>query len=275
MDKYQEALERAKKGLPIDEVFPELKESEDERILEWIIGIVNSCKELSFDDKVKLTKYLEKQKERKPAESTALHKAFISSKIDYALEEKCDASDYADAILPTSVACGENDEEYKLHKIIEAAFIAGQKKERKSIPGVFTFDDVLALESAMALAKGDEKLHGALTSLFERVHDAYHGEPKPAEWSEEDKKMLLSAIEYVQTYPAHRQSVVTWLKFLPERFNLQSHWKPSEEQMEVDLDKEYAEFIEADPVYSKLVNGIVGKAIARHFYELSKARKEK
>lgn len=31
----------------------------------------------------------------------------------------------------------------------------------------------------------------------------------------------------------------------------------------------------ADPVYSKLVNGIVGKAIARHFYELSKARKDK
>ena len=32
MDRYEEALERAKKGLPIDEVFPELKESEDERI---------------------------------------------------------------------------------------------------------------------------------------------------------------------------------------------------------------------------------------------------
>ena len=39
------------------------------------------------------------------------------------------------------------------------------------------------------------------------------------------------------------------------------------EQPKEDIEKEYAEFVEADPVYSKLVNGIVGKAIARHFAE--------
>ena len=37
---------------------------------------------------------------------------------------------------------------------------------------------------------------------------------------------------------------------------------------EVDLEKEYKEFVEEDPVYNKLVNSIVGKAIAKHFYEL-------
>lgn len=47
------------------------------------------------------------------------------------------------------------------------------------------------------------------------------------------------------------------------------------EQPKEDIEKEYAEFVEADPVYSKLVNGIVGKAIARHFYELGiNARKK-
>lgn len=40
MDKYQEALERAKKGLPIDEVFPELKESEDEKIRKNLIELL-------------------------------------------------------------------------------------------------------------------------------------------------------------------------------------------------------------------------------------------
>ena len=40
------------------------------------------------------------------------------------------------------------------------------------------------------------------------------------------------------------------------------------EVKEVDLDKDYKEFVEEDPVYSKLVNGIVGKAIAKHFFEL-------
>jgi len=43
---------------------------------------------------------------------------------------------------------------------------------------------------------------------------------------------------------------------------------------EVDLEKEYKDFVEEDPVYNKLVNGIVGKAIAKHFYELGlKAKK--
>ena len=40
------------------------------------------------------------------------------------------------------------------------------------------------------------------------------------------------------------------------------------EVKEVDLDKEYKEYVEEDIVYNKLVNGIVGKAIAKHFYEL-------
>lgn len=40
------------------------------------------------------------------------------------------------------------------------------------------------------------------------------------------------------------------------------------EVKEVDLEKEYKDFVEEDPVYNKLVNGIVGKAIAKHFFEL-------
>ena len=48
-----------------------------------------------------------------------------------------------------------------------------------------------------------------------------------------------------------------------------------QEQPEADWEKEYTEFVVSDPVYSKLVNGIVGKSIARHFYELGlNARKE-
>ena len=40
------------------------------------------------------------------------------------------------------------------------------------------------------------------------------------------------------------------------------------EMKEVDLEKEYKDFVEEDPVYNKLVNGIVGKAIAKRFFEL-------
>ena len=139
--------------------------------------------------------YLEKQKEKKLAESAALQKAFISSKTDYTLKEKCDASDYADTILPTSVTYGENDEEYKLHKIIEAAFIAGHKKEQK-----------------------------------------------PAEWSEEDERMLSRCIKSVEcskrfanseTYKAAKDVEMNWLKALPERFNIQpkQEWSEEDEKM--------------------------------------------
>ena len=46
------------------------------------------------------------------------------------------------------------------------------------------------------------------------------------------------------------------------------------EVKEVNFDKEYDEYVEEDPVYNKLVNGIVGKSIAKHFFELGlKAQK--
>ena len=40
------------------------------------------------------------------------------------------------------------------------------------------------------------------------------------------------------------------------------------EVKEVDFENAYKEFVEDDYVYSKLVNNIVGKAIAKHFFEL-------
>ena len=73
--KYEEALERARKGMAIDEIFPELHESEDERIRETLIHIVKgACDKYGIkykgDDitEEKLLSYLERQKEQQPAE---------------------------------------------------------------------------------------------------------------------------------------------------------------------------------------------------------------
>ena len=46
------------------------------------------------------------------------------------------------------------------------------------------------------------------------------------------------------------------------------HFLDTLEVKGVDLEKEYKYFVEKDPVYNQLVNGIVGKAIAKHFFEL-------
>ena len=51
-------------------------------------------------------------------------------------------------------------------------------------------------------------------------------------------------------------------------------YKENLEVKEADFEKEYKEYVDEDPVYSKLVNNIVGKAIAKHFFELGlKAQK--
>jgi len=102
--------------------------SEDERIYNLICSSIKNEVPIACSRNKKLAlAYLEKQKEQN---SSALQDAFEHSIKDYSLEEKSKAVDYADSILPTSVTCGESEEEYKLHKIIEAAFIAGQKEQK-------------------------------------------------------------------------------------------------------------------------------------------------
>lgn len=220
------------------------KESEDEKIrkelleeIEFIIphddetdseGLILPSYHARID---RYKSYLEKQKEQNQTRDNALQKAFINSKIDYTLEEKCDASDYAETILPTSVTYGEGKEEYKLHKIIEAAFIAGQKKEKNPTDRAFTFDDVLALESAMALAKDDKKLHGTLKSIFERVYDAYHGEQEPrrVEREREKERRIVELKTFIAQCngfnKANQQKAFNMIDALCP------YWKPSDEQM--------------------------------------------
>lgn len=76
---YEAALERARQGLPINEVFPELKESEDERIRKNCIHFlelqkIHHADTSEIDDCIA---YLEKQKEQKPAEWSEKEKGIL------------------------------------------------------------------------------------------------------------------------------------------------------------------------------------------------------
>ena len=67
MDRYEEAIERAKKGLPIDEVFPELKKIDNDKTRQMI---VNTLRDAYLSERISKTSYremltyLEKQKEK-------------------------------------------------------------------------------------------------------------------------------------------------------------------------------------------------------------------
>ena len=254
---YKEALEQAKfyygncpsesENKKLEKMFPVLKESEDERIRKEIIEFLTdgiwSVKEIG---KVRETQkyakwiaYLEKQKEQKAAEGTAVQKAFVNSKIDYTLEEKCDASDYAEAILPTSVTYGENEEEYKLHKIIEAAFIAGQKKKKEQQLAEWGEEDEKHLNWVIEHFRQSGELYHDLIDWLKSLPERFNLQPKQ-EWSEEDEKIRETLLNYYEEC-LDNYSCVEWLNGITyselcdwlKSFRPQPHWKPSEKQMKV------------------------------------------
>ncbi len=83
---------------------------------------------------------------------------------------------------------------------------------------------------------------------------------------EKEIKHIYAGREYVGI-PSNEENVVMGLQKAEDIIN-------TIEVKEVDLEKEYKQFVQDDPVYNKLVNDIVGKAIAKHFFELGiKTRK--
>ena len=186
--KYKNALTIARSRFKIEKdesvltclgmMFPELRESEDEKIRTLLVALVQwakTFKQSGLDSNTanKMLSYLEKQKEQKP-------------------EEKQDYS-------------GLNDLERAIHRGFLCAGV-------ENVPVTIIKDTAAECMGFLALI-----------------------EPKPAEWSEEDKKMRNLAIEWAETKSGQCnfvgmdstdfRKIATWLK------SLRPSWKPSEEQI--------------------------------------------
>lgn len=209
--KYKDALELAKSyygdgNMFLDTIFPELKESEDERIRKWLYNLIDR---MSFEEdnepfRKSVLAWIEKQKEQKP--------------------ESCD--------------CSRDEESY--------------------INGIH---HVLMNPEAYGLIK-----------------------QKPAEWSEEDEKMLNVIIgnyrdNDLPAFESDRKDVISWLKSLRSRPKSSDNWKPSEEQPEVDLEKEakrwWKEHLHLNPENKLWMDAHQSVVFARHFYELARLKYEK
>lgn len=292
---YDEAIERAKTIIKCDKIyiytvkdslesiFPELCESEDERIRKALVALVEwaecfSESGITHEESKVLLAWLEKQSEEtmiealrteyekgradvlatiELSEEDALEKqseqkpnilqdAFDKSKKDYTLEEKNKASDYAESILPTSVIYGESEEEYKLHTIIEAAFIAGQNEQKlanKVEPKFKVGDTMRTLQEAndgytdgmpVVVSIDNEYYHCTNELIAIKDQDDYEYPPmnRATAWSEEDKKHVESILKRLDgmckkgaTFTETRFAVnqdMDWLKSLRP----QHHWKP-------------------------------------------------
>ena len=195
---YDEALERARKihdeilnneilGFPeqIREIFPQLRESEDEdeRIRKEIIEFVDTTT-LSTDERHhRWIAYLEKQKEQnKCPEFCSGHCVGCEQKEQKPAEKQ----DYS----------GLNDLERAIHR---GFLVAGVE----NVPVTIIKETAAECMGFLALI-----------------------EPKPAEWSEEDEKMLNDIIGIIAYAWGETSDRVSWLK------SLRPSWKPSREQIE-------------------------------------------
>lgn len=186
----------------------DIKDTEDERIRKQIIEIVRTSP--IPDNHAELLAYLEKQKEQnlEDIKDEAVRKYM-----------KLDKFALANMLAERDKTNAETIEAFE--SIKEQPKQEWSEEDEKNL---YTIIDSIKYVYDVSEGSKGSRLITWLKSLTER----FNLQPEQ-KWDEEDEEMLLSAIEYVQTYPAHRQSVVDWLKSLLERFNLQPKQEWSEE----------------------------------------------
>ena len=235
--KYNEALERAKSNYEssktmgfieiadtIVDIFPELAESEDERIRKWLYDYISNCPNNNFAfyggvGKDAVLNYLEKQKDASKAIEAV-------DRIDkYIDEHLANAHDMKDSNPDKKYYRGWDDALGKMAGILQDVYSDEKQKEQKP------------------------------ADRFEEAREKYQ-----VEWSEEDERSHKELIHYFEslsdclaTEERHAENR-RWLSFLK---SLRPSWKPSEEQMRglahaIDLDVYDAQRYKLDTLYYDL-----------------------
>ena len=194
----------------LERLFPQLRESEDERIRKEIIEFVDTTT-LSTDERHhRWIAYLEKQKEQKPN---------------------------IELIQRSWYMAGYNDRKFGNEpKWIIKTGKGGPKHELNP-----KYVQPLADEQKPAEDKYQQGLEA--TDRWQEGYEAgFNAASKPAEWSEEDERIRKAILGFLNPdkggtkYSSNAELVEwsNWLKSLrPDSYkNCNSRWKPSEEQME-------------------------------------------
>lgn len=216
---FDEALERARKmlnmildnellGFPdqIREIFPQLRESEDERIRKEIISALKFANVGGIYDKH--IAYLERQKEQ-----------------NLTLFNEYNPDDYE--VVIEGNATGLKRKEQKPVDLSE--MMVHKEPYIAPVPTPMVADEQKPVDYEAELKKcKDNPLY-----FFDKYVSI---KLKPMKWSEEDEEMLQSIIKDFRDGNISSIGQEQWLKSLPERFNLQ----PKEEQSKYDgnMDKE-------------------------------------
>lgn len=176
--------------------------------------------------------------EQKEQVNTILKKAFEKSKIDFTLEEKKQAYDYAESILPTSITYGESEEEYQFHKIIEAAFIAGQKEQKPveihiDNPNIEKFDPDVKVTTSDSSASGEELVYVSNKAYNMGFRDGFNAKMPVTlpMWNKEDYAFL-NKFELLAKSSNLPKDIVYWAM---------EHLRPLQNPTNSEIPKEWSE----------------------------------
>ena len=239
---YKEALERARKlatDLPngrndrlyhvwdLESIFPELKESEDEKIRKEIIQSIqdNMC----VIHKDKCIAWLEKQGEQKPADKNE-PKFKVGDIIKY-IGEREEFSKENHTIKKILDDCYLTIDDMYIPFRFENCYILVNQNSSWSEEDEANMDAVWRACGQVYGVKYQSILGDWLKSLKDRV------QPQPKqEWSEEDDEMLNLITARLHSHPnidlEEYSKEYDWLNYRLKYLRPQSHWKPSDEQMD-------------------------------------------
>ena len=238
---YDEALEKARKRVSTEpqdhtdailkDIFPELRESDDERIRKALYNYFHHGDKMPFDTGVILA-WLEKQKEQKPAQfPQGFYYIDHNGNKYYSKEFR-----YGDM----KVKVGEQKPEVKCVHLEEYPMTP----EECIKPAEFDDKDAVVANSGKQDYSGLTDLERAIhrgflcagvenvpvTIIKETAQDCL-AHIKPAEWSEEDKEMRLKILKYLSTRCSvnEYEEVENWLNNIFPN----PRWRPGEQQLGV------------------------------------------
>lgn len=234
----------------IGEEFPEIAESEDERIRKNILALVK--KHAVNHERCQMEAYLEKKKEQKPSDKLTLENPLTGEKVyEREIPEFMKGADPKDveAIVHltvrgwTVIAPGKEQQPVDLSEMmvykepyippVPTPIVADEQK-----PAEWSEEDKAFLKVAIAIC--NRYSHKDIADWLKSLPEKFILHPKQ-EWSEEDEKMVLfwnMYYEYkVDDWPnkdvvEHLEKFQEWLNNRLRSLRPHSHWKPSDEQME-------------------------------------------
>lgn len=266
---YDEALERAKATINVNPsrqnevtnlmvtIFPELAESEDERIRKMIVKVVEHHGDdtnISVEDEEAMFAWLEKHKEQKPIEFTPNQFDGITYGMGGHSTDK--PAEWSEDERIRKELLADIPKVFPYDKAFRYIAYLEKQKEQKPIeqnasPMIDSAlnDYVCKVYAALDKENGGVLSFARLQHLAMDIQKWCDEQRKSAEWGDEDDFQLREAIEAVleTDYSDERKTdVITWLKSLPFKSKIDNveyergylagqgsvtHWKPSEEQM--------------------------------------------